>query len=174
MDMQFKRILNLVRRTGDRMVVTDPNGEDTYVIMGFDAYEALMEAQEYVDDLETGAFDPMEPSLPAHAHATESPAASEEINIDEAVAHDLRVWEAMKAANEPGETWDVAKLSLDEKQQVQETYQAFQEERQKPEVTQIPEQKPQMPSSSPAAEASSKKSDEDEPGEEQFYLEPVE
>lgn len=174
MDMQFKRILNLVRRTGDRMVVTDPNGEDAYVVMGFDAYEALMEAQEYVDDLETGAFDPMEPPFPAHELEAESPAASEKMSVDEAVAHDLRVWEAMKAANEPGETWDVAKLSPDEKQQVQETYQALHEERQKPEVAQIPEQKSQIPSSPPAAEALPKKSDEDEPGEEQFYLEPVE
>ena len=41
MDYQFKRLLNLVRRTGDRLVVTDPNGEDAYVLMGLDAYEKL-------------------------------------------------------------------------------------------------------------------------------------
>ncbi|MFH1088847.1 MAG: hypothetical protein V1716_00265 [Candidatus Uhrbacteria bacterium] len=41
MDHQFKRLLNLVRRTGDRLVVTDPNGEDTYVLMGLAAYEKL-------------------------------------------------------------------------------------------------------------------------------------
>ncbi|HBR80493.1 MAG: hypothetical protein UX09_C0001G0018 [Candidatus Uhrbacteria bacterium GW2011_GWE2_45_35] len=41
MDYQFQRLLDLVRRTGDRLVVTDPNGEDTYVLMGLDAYEKI-------------------------------------------------------------------------------------------------------------------------------------
>ena len=41
MDHQLKRLFNLVRRTGDRLVVTDPNGEDTYVLMGLEAYEKL-------------------------------------------------------------------------------------------------------------------------------------
>lgn len=46
MDRQLKRILDLVRRTGDRMVVTDPNGHDAYVIMGLDQYEDLLTGAE--------------------------------------------------------------------------------------------------------------------------------
>src|SRR3989338_5379463 len=38
---QLKRILNLVRKTGDTMIVTDPDGEDVYVVMGLDRYEDL-------------------------------------------------------------------------------------------------------------------------------------
>ncbi len=44
MDNQFKRILDLVRRTGDRMVVTDPEGQDPVVVMDLDEYEAMLEA----------------------------------------------------------------------------------------------------------------------------------
>ncbi len=55
MNNQFKRILDLVRRTGDRMVVTDPEGEQAVVIMDFDEYEAIIEALgtaefDYFDD----------------------------------------------------------------------------------------------------------------------------
>ena len=39
---QLKKILNLIKRTGDRVVVFDGNEPDnSYVIMGFDNYEAL-------------------------------------------------------------------------------------------------------------------------------------
>ena len=39
---QLKRILNLVRKTGDTMIVTDPNGDDVYVVMGLDQYENIL------------------------------------------------------------------------------------------------------------------------------------
>jgi hypothetical protein len=38
---QLRKILNLVKRTGDRVVVFDGNApDDSYVIMGFDTYAA--------------------------------------------------------------------------------------------------------------------------------------
>jgi hypothetical protein len=39
----FKRILDLVRRTGDKLVVTDPDGEQAFVVMDLDEYEILLE-----------------------------------------------------------------------------------------------------------------------------------
>lgn len=50
MNRQFKRILDLVRRTGDRIVVTDPDGEESYVVMGLDQYEALIRDENEDDD----------------------------------------------------------------------------------------------------------------------------
>jgi len=44
MNDQFKRIIELVRRTGDRLVVTDPEGREPVVVMDLDEYEAMLEA----------------------------------------------------------------------------------------------------------------------------------
>ncbi len=41
MNDQFKHLLELVKRMGDRLVVTDPDGEHAYVILDLAAYEAL-------------------------------------------------------------------------------------------------------------------------------------
>lgn len=38
----MKRLLSLIERTGDRMVITDPAGEHPYVLMGLDHYEKLV------------------------------------------------------------------------------------------------------------------------------------
>ncbi|MBI5369603.1 hypothetical protein HZA85_00195 [Candidatus Uhrbacteria bacterium] len=40
---QFHRILELVRRTGDTLIVTDPDGEKVFVVMDLDQYEALLD-----------------------------------------------------------------------------------------------------------------------------------
>lgn len=52
MDSQFRRILNLVRRTGDRVVAFDSNEpENAYVVMPFDDYEDIMiNPEEFVND----------------------------------------------------------------------------------------------------------------------------
>jgi len=40
---QLKKILNLVKRTGDRVVIYDgASPDESYVVMSFDAYENLM------------------------------------------------------------------------------------------------------------------------------------
>lgn len=38
----LKRLLSLIEKTGDRLVVTDPAGEHPYVMMGLDHYEKLV------------------------------------------------------------------------------------------------------------------------------------
>jgi hypothetical protein len=38
----FKRLLSLIEKTGDRLVITDPAGENPYVLMGLDHYEKLV------------------------------------------------------------------------------------------------------------------------------------
>lgn len=41
---QFSRLLRLAHKTGDRLIVTDPNGSEPVVILPLDEYEALIEA----------------------------------------------------------------------------------------------------------------------------------
>ncbi len=40
-NVQLKRLLNLVRKTGDRLVVADKESDDVFVIMNLDEYEDL-------------------------------------------------------------------------------------------------------------------------------------
>ncbi len=42
MNTVFRRILALARRTGDRIIVTDPEGEEVFVLMGLDQYESIL------------------------------------------------------------------------------------------------------------------------------------
>lgn len=173
MDRQFKRILDLVRRTGDRMVVTDTNGEDTYVVMGLEAYEALVDSQGMFDE---GGFDD-EPWSPPTEEAPLPEEAPPEVTLKEQAERDMRVWEAMKPAAAPGETWDLSKLTDEEKQEVEQAYRKMQADRQAAKPATEPPIQPVAPSvESPKAEnpAQMKSEDDDEPGEEQFYLEPVE
>ncbi|KKW30214.1 MAG: hypothetical protein UY72_C0018G0004 [Candidatus Uhrbacteria bacterium GW2011_GWD2_52_7] len=41
---QFSRLLRLASKTGDRLIVTDPNGRDAVVILPLDEYEALVDS----------------------------------------------------------------------------------------------------------------------------------
>ncbi len=38
----IKRLLDLARRTGDRLIVTDPEGREPYVLLSLDQYEELL------------------------------------------------------------------------------------------------------------------------------------
>ncbi len=42
MNDAFKRILALARRTGDRMIVTDPDGREAFALLSLDQYEELL------------------------------------------------------------------------------------------------------------------------------------
>ncbi len=38
----LKRLLSLIEKTGDRLIITDPAGEQPFVLMGLDHYEKLV------------------------------------------------------------------------------------------------------------------------------------
>lgn len=42
MNDAFKRILALARRTGDRLIVTDPDGQEAFALLSLDQYEELL------------------------------------------------------------------------------------------------------------------------------------
>ena len=95
MNDKFRRILDLVRRTGDTMVVTDPNGDDVFVVMDIDQYEML---------LDVGFKD-------------EEPKETTEEQKD--------IWGAMKPAGEDGETWDLSQMDEGELKNLEEQYRQF-------------------------------------------------
>src|SRR3989339_309075 len=57
MTNQFQRIFDLIRRTGDRMVVMDPKGDQTFVIMDIDQYEMLLDLTSHTEEKEAETWD---------------------------------------------------------------------------------------------------------------------
>lgn len=127
----FRRILDLVRKTGDTMVVTDPNGENVFVVMDLNQYEMLLES-DFVPEEEEDEKD---------------------------------IWETMKPADKEGETWDLSKMDEGELADLEAQYRQFAHSRVQEAVAQSVQNEPKM---------EGKRAEDDEMGEEQYYLEPVE
>lgn len=165
MDRQLKRILELVRKTGDRMVVTDPNGDDCYVVMSLDQYEELIDFSEmFIED------DQFETEIEGNSfvgHKEEIVEPPKDV-ITKGVEKPNDIWSAMVSAeDEESETWDLSNLSEADRHVVEEMLgNSAQEIRPEPFVDiKVAEN----------VEELAKKDDlDDDVDEEQFYLEPVE
>ncbi|TAK03311.1 type II toxin-antitoxin system Phd/YefM family antitoxin [Patescibacteria group bacterium] len=153
----IRRILELSKRTGDRVIITDPEGEDAFVVMGLDQYEGLLgpgkvERVENTEKVErTGRMDG--PSLRQDRDIRPLQPKDED-----APPPDL--FDLMKPANEAGDTWDIGKMSDGEREDVLRQFMAYQGEEEK-----------DAPKSPGMNLNSAKKDSFDE---DQFYLEPVE
>lgn len=155
---QLKRILNLVRKTGDTMIVTDPNGDDVYVVMNLDQYESLLELpnDSYLETLENDEqIEDIWPELPI----------SESNNSE--TKRETDIWETMQPAGENGDTWNVSNMSEMEIADMERQYKDYVTKAisdvVEPEKDKTTENTSQIP-----------KQNEEEFGEEQFYLEPIE
>lgn len=164
---QLKRILNLVRKTGDTMIVTDPNGDDVYVIMGLDQYEDLrnetgFDEEMFDRDSRGAALCP-----PDWDWGVKDAEDLDEVK-DPPIEKKPDIWQMMKPAGEEGETWDLSNISDVEAVDLEEQYKKY---AQAPESSSAPEVKIE-----PKTEETPPKlaENEDEFGEEQFYLEPIE
>ncbi len=122
MTSQFRHILNLVRKTGDTMIVTDPNGDDVFVVMDLDKYEALLGAETKEKDL----------------------------------------WDVMKPANSDSKTWDMEEMNEQELAELEKQYNEFANKN----VEKAIEEN--------MSKIEEKPKEDDNFGEEEFYLEPVE
>jgi|GEM_PF-1225683 len=221
MDHQFKRLLNLVRRTGDRLVVTDPNGEDTYVLMGLEAYENLADRlpsvepepwdkprrfdHDFIDDYYDEDYDDEEdefkikPEWEIPEELSSDPVDPVGANggsptVDrlptEANITDKKIWDIMPPAGDKSETWNPEKFNEEEKKVVEDKFEKpeFTPKKEEPLDPSILQGRPEeskgdsapFDSGSGSSETDRRargveaSKNEDEPGEEQFYLEPVE
>ena len=88
--------------------------------------------------------------------------------ISEIIEPSLDIWNTMKPAGESGETWDLSKMSEDEVVDLEKQYKKYaQETAGVPETISVPEIK--------IKENTPKLAEKEEDfGEEQFYLEPIE
>lgn len=140
---QFQRILNLVRRTGDTMVVTDTNGENVYVVMGLGRYEGLLDT---------------------HQESVETVEKTEEQPQD--------IWHAMKPANTDGETWDPSQMNEVELADLERQYEAFTKKNVQSAIKEVKLETPKV-AYEPKVADKKKEDEIDEIGEEAFYLEPI-
>lgn len=101
MSHYWKRVEELVRRTGDRVVLTDPQMEkEPLVLMSLTAYESLIDIAEFVEE--------------------EFAAEGEEDIVQEDRAPDI--WDVMPEAGDTAQTWDLEQLSEEELSQVTEVF----------------------------------------------------
>lgn len=167
---QLKRILNLVRKTGDTMIVTDPNGDDVYVVMGLDRYENIVNISDF--DHQEEILD--EPEGYRHNIPQENgwvwggETIDESLEEEESPEKKPDIWSTMKPAGEEGETWDLAQMSEDEVVDLEEQYKKYAQEPELPKTQEVNLEAENKETSPKLAE------NEDEFGEEQFYLEPIE
>ena len=176
MNSQFRRILELVRRTGDRVVVTDPNGQDAYVVMGLDQYEGLIDSIDYFSESE---------EYWADENIDEYSDSSNVSVADYGASDSAGIWDTMKSAGDTGETWDIEKMTEDEQGEVKEVFEQAKEiKKSVSEVENPADQQKNAETSEKLEEASGQAKDvsgseeegipSDQSDEEQFYLEPVE
>ena len=175
MDKQLRRILNLVRKTGDRMVVTDGNGEDVYVVMGLEQYENLVIPHGITgvqpvgrDELEDGWFEDCGPEEePGRVGpVVHPPAPTRSTVVVPPPVPPSDIWEAMPPAGSDSETWDISRMTESEKVDLEKQFQNYQQEKGR-------EVSGQEKTVEQPVESKIEPKDEDF-GEEQFYLEPIE
>ncbi|MBI2473854.1 hypothetical protein HYV70_04875 [Candidatus Uhrbacteria bacterium] len=151
MEQHLKRVLNLVRRTGDTMVVVDKDSEDAFVVMDLDRYEHLLDETSFLeDDFDEDIDD-----------------SSERLVFSEDSEPEPSIWDVMQSADGEGQTWDLQDLSKEELSDLEKNYKEFADRHQ---TKTIPESEPQTKKEQEIVE----KKNEEEYGEEQFYLEPIE
>jgi len=147
MDQQFKRIIDLVRRTGDRLIVTDTDGKNSYVIMDLDQYELLVDLESEFLEEETPDF-----------YTENKPQGEKNKESSNQAPEDI--WQAMKPANQPNnETWDINKISNEDREEVVNQYNNYRNKQNKKENI---------------SEENTKNPVDQNIDEDQFYLEPIE
>ncbi|HBK34839.1 MAG: hypothetical protein UU08_C0015G0004 [Candidatus Uhrbacteria bacterium GW2011_GWE2_40_58] len=162
MTNQFQRIFDLIRRTGDRMVVMDPKGDQTFVIMDIDQYEMLLDLTSHTEEEN---FD---------SNSNDFFLNEDEIEMEDNHCQECQnIWEAMPSAEEKeAETWDLSKTGEEEMREFEIAYQQFLREKSEKISKKIDKEEVISVDRKNTWETT-EKSDRDF-GEEQFYLEPIE
>jgi hypothetical protein len=130
MENHLKRVLALVRKTGNTMIVVDKEGQESFAVMDLNQYERLLGS----------------PVTPTQSQPTATKVPD--------------IWDVMQEAGEEGKTWDVDQLNEQELADLEKQYHEFASKSVKEAIVE--------------SKSVEQKKPDDEYGEEQFYLEPVE
>ena len=152
------------------MIVTDPDGEDVYVVMGLDRYEDLRNETGFDDEMaedEWNRFEEEQKRL-GDWDANSDIITKHEESEESITENTPDIWGTMKPAGDEGETWDLAQLSEEEAVNLEEQYKKYTQELVMGSV-------PEAVLETKSEEIPPKLAENEEDfGEEQFYLEPIE
>lgn len=183
MQGKWERLTRLVRETGDRLVVTDSESEDVFVLMSIGQYEELLGGQDTSDSDDVHAAQP-EQGQPVNRPVMQE-IAGEEYEEVVSVRQDAdppeEIWDVLQSGEEATAdegalgSRDVSRLNEEEKAFLKSQYEKF---KQGDSGAETPEQAPSSSTPQPQAEPEPRVVVEDDQDddftEEQFYLEPIE
>jgi len=144
MSDHMKKIFRIIRKTGERVILADFDGDEAYVLMSLDEYEHSLQ---------------ISPSISPDLPVLESP-----MNPIQNGEEKGNIWRSMKEAGNSSETWDLSQMSATELEELEHQYQTFVRAKTQDEEVVKKTKEPSF----------SEEKDSGEGGEEQFYLEPIE
>jgi len=112
----LQRVLNLAERTGDRMIIVNPESGEAHAVLPLDAYEALVEGDASLRDLEDWSGDNdderielddfmIDPEIKIATEKTASPApAITDEELEKIVQHDLDIIKSAEQSQKESET----------------------------------------------------------------------
>ncbi len=154
----MRRILSLARRTGDRVIVTDPEGNEAFVLLSLDAYEALLGQK----PTQRAPQPPVRPAPPAPRRPIPASRPEEE---DGGPPPDI--FDLMAA---PGkDTWNLDKMDESELHMAGAAFEESEDRRRKLRRALGVDSVPQVSAKDAVSDKAA-----DVFAEEQFYLEPLE
>jgi hypothetical protein len=182
MQGKWERLIRLVRETGDRLVVTDSESEDVFVLMSIGQYEELLGGQDTSRHDDDHAARPEQPAVNqpvvreiAGEQYEEVVSVSQDEDPPEEIWDVLQSGGGEEADESASESWDVSRLNDEEKAFLKRQYEKF---KQGDSGAQAPveESSPTTPQaqSEPEPRVVVEDDKDDDFTEEQFYLEPIE
>jgi hypothetical protein len=124
---QLKKILELVKRTGDRVVIYDgANPDDSYVVMDFDSYAALVNknGQPVVANTAGRQTAPVLENIPAAIASAVSVNLTEE-DLTDKINREILMWKNKENTpegtedNRPKKAWQIPPTVKDKAQEVE-------------------------------------------------------
>lgn len=120
----LRRIVELAKKSGDRIIVTDPSGNDAFVLMNLDQYERLLGQQGSVSELTQGELvSKINQDIATwRAHQEDQGAAGWE--SVETILSNMRNSDGLTLAEDPEATDENANFSLnkDKNEEAEDTY----------------------------------------------------
>ncbi len=123
---QLKKILNLVKKTGDRVIIFDASApDDSYVIMGFDNYAVGLDSApspKAVNIQETPANTPIMADLSANSEEKEN--LTEE-DLTDKINREISMWKNRENSvflgeeNKPKKAWQIPSKVKDKAQEIE-------------------------------------------------------
>lgn len=123
---QLKKILNLVKKTGDRVIIFDASApDDSYVIMGFDNYAASLDSAlspKITKIQEAPANTPIMADLSANSEEKEN--LTEE-DLTDKINREISMWKNRENSvflgeeNKPKKAWQIPSKVKDKAQEIE-------------------------------------------------------